>query len=295
MAGSIVDGGVAGNAPMRCFLTVSLATCRTRMIVERSTPASAAACAIVVSPRTSCSQISYFADGDRIFFARRCLGIEASFVLIVHPPQGVTKTLPMWSDPPPQTGHERSTNSRTRVTSVRSVQSAPRRLTPSGPPHEPSLGTHDATSWYASAGRRSGSSGVRQTVGESGTKLWAGSKTSEGSLDSGSAGRCGPLFTTIRRGRRDGDPDEGVFCSLTSSSAHRQQILTEFPRESSRCSALTLPAGRLRLAHGFGPRVSAVAGRWAAQDPRIRWAGVLPCPRYHPSREERSLAMWWHE
>lgn len=85
----------------------SLATCRTRMIVDRSTPAVAAAWAIVASPRTNCNQISYFADGDKTFFGRRFLGTEDSFVLITHPPEGVTKTVQMLLDPQPKTGHER--------------------------------------------------------------------------------------------------------------------------------------------------------------------------------------------
>ena len=42
---------------------------------------------------------------------RHLLGLEASFVLIAHPSTGVTKTVPMWSDPQPQTGHERWRNS----------------------------------------------------------------------------------------------------------------------------------------------------------------------------------------
>lgn len=65
----------------------------------------------MASPRTRRNQISYFADGDKIFLGRRAAGIGASFVLIVQPPKGVTKTLPMWSDPPAQPGHERSINS----------------------------------------------------------------------------------------------------------------------------------------------------------------------------------------
>lgn len=84
-----------------------MATCRTRMIVDRSTPEVVAAWAMVASPRTSCSQISYFADADRTFFGRRFLGTEDSFVLIAHPPTGVTKTVQMLLDPQPETGHKR--------------------------------------------------------------------------------------------------------------------------------------------------------------------------------------------
>ena len=47
------------------WIAPSLATVRIRMIVERSTPYRSAASAIVVSSRTSCSQISYFCNGVR--------------------------------------------------------------------------------------------------------------------------------------------------------------------------------------------------------------------------------------
>ncbi len=40
-------------------------------MVERSTAAAVAACAMVASPRTSCNQISYFIDGVKNVFARR--------------------------------------------------------------------------------------------------------------------------------------------------------------------------------------------------------------------------------
>jgi hypothetical protein len=42
-----------------------------RMIVERSTSKRSAASLMVVSWRTSCSQISYFCDGDKNRLARR--------------------------------------------------------------------------------------------------------------------------------------------------------------------------------------------------------------------------------
>src|SRR4051794_40246368 len=58
------DSASAASAP-------SLATCRIRSTVERSTWCTAAASAIVTSCRTSCSQISYFCDGLRNRFARR--------------------------------------------------------------------------------------------------------------------------------------------------------------------------------------------------------------------------------
>ncbi|MFC5040213.1 hypothetical protein [Ornithinimicrobium kibberense] len=102
--------GVPGREAASAVRAPSLATCRTRMIVDRSTPALVAACPIVASPRTSCNQISYFADADRTFFGRRFLGTEASLVLIAHPPTGVTKTVQMLLDPQPETGHERWSN-----------------------------------------------------------------------------------------------------------------------------------------------------------------------------------------
>src|SRR6478735_9876779 len=58
------DSANAANAP-------SLATCRIRTTVVRSTPADAAASAIVTSPRTNCKKISYFCVGVRNRFARR--------------------------------------------------------------------------------------------------------------------------------------------------------------------------------------------------------------------------------
>jgi hypothetical protein len=54
----------ASSAPWR-------ATSRIRMIVERSTSKRSAASLIVVSWRTSCSQISYFCDGDKNRLVRR--------------------------------------------------------------------------------------------------------------------------------------------------------------------------------------------------------------------------------
>ncbi|WP_243896593.1 hypothetical protein [Actinomyces bowdenii] len=69
------EAAKAVNAP-------SLATCRRRMIVDRSTSAWLAACEIVTSPRTSRSQISYLADGDSTFFGRRFLGTELPLLLI---------------------------------------------------------------------------------------------------------------------------------------------------------------------------------------------------------------------
>jgi hypothetical protein len=54
----------ASSAPWR-------ATSRMRMIVERSTSKRSAASLMVVSCRTSCSQISYFCDGDKNRLARR--------------------------------------------------------------------------------------------------------------------------------------------------------------------------------------------------------------------------------
>jgi len=59
-----------------------LATCRTFMIVDRSTPAAVAAAATVVSPRTSCNQISYFTDGGKNFFARRVGPVILSLIRV---------------------------------------------------------------------------------------------------------------------------------------------------------------------------------------------------------------------
>jgi len=78
------------------------------MIVERSTAAAAAACAMVASPRISCSQISYFIDGVRNFFARRLRDVigEDSSLLTTHSFR-VSQTGPVWSDQTAKVRHER--------------------------------------------------------------------------------------------------------------------------------------------------------------------------------------------
>src|ERR1035438_185356 len=58
------DEASASSAPC-------LATSRTRMIVERSTPARSAASRVVNSPRNNPIQISYFCEGDRNRLRRR--------------------------------------------------------------------------------------------------------------------------------------------------------------------------------------------------------------------------------
>ena len=58
------DSANAANAPC-------LATSRSRMMVERSTSHRSAASPMVVSPRRSCSQISYFCSGGKNRLARR--------------------------------------------------------------------------------------------------------------------------------------------------------------------------------------------------------------------------------
>ncbi len=45
---------------------------RSRLIVDRPTPAVSAAALTVVSPRTNCNQISHFTDGANNFFTRCC-------------------------------------------------------------------------------------------------------------------------------------------------------------------------------------------------------------------------------
>lgn len=57
----------------------TLPTWRNSMIVDRFTPAASAAPLIVVSPRTSCNQISCFTDGANNLFARRT-GLVSSAV-----------------------------------------------------------------------------------------------------------------------------------------------------------------------------------------------------------------------
>ncbi len=78
------------------------------MIVERSTAATDAACAMVASPRISCSQISYFIDGVKNFFVRRLRDVtdEDSFLLTTHSFR-VSQTVPVWSDQTAKVRHER--------------------------------------------------------------------------------------------------------------------------------------------------------------------------------------------
>lgn len=98
-----LDADSAARAP-------SLATWRSFMIVERSTPAASAAALIVVSPRTSCSQISYFTDGASNFFARRAgtsgLAGTSLFVEDMHTLSRVSQTPKVWSDQTPEMRHD---------------------------------------------------------------------------------------------------------------------------------------------------------------------------------------------
>src|SRR5215211_7348505 len=89
------DSASAASAP-------SLATVRSRMIVERSTPTRSAASLMVVSPRTSCSQISYFCDGDRNRLARRpSRSLPRSCSVMIRPSSSGQQPEQMLSDPNP--------------------------------------------------------------------------------------------------------------------------------------------------------------------------------------------------
>ena len=81
------------------------------MIVDRSTPAASAAALTVVSPRTSCSQISYFTDGARNFFTRRTgpnwAGPASLFIEVIDTHSRVSQTLTVWSDQTREVRHER--------------------------------------------------------------------------------------------------------------------------------------------------------------------------------------------
>jgi len=60
-----------GREAASAFSAPCRATWRSFMIVERSTPARSAASRVVISPRTSATQISYFCDGDKNRLRRR--------------------------------------------------------------------------------------------------------------------------------------------------------------------------------------------------------------------------------
>ena len=88
-----LDSASAASAP-------SLATVRSRMIVERSTPTRSAASVIVVSWRTSCSQISYFCDGVKNRLARRpSRSVPRSNSVMIRPSFSGQQPEPMLSDP----------------------------------------------------------------------------------------------------------------------------------------------------------------------------------------------------
>src|SRR5215217_3068453 len=90
-----LESASAASAP-------SLATVRSRMIVERSTPYRSAASAIVVSPRTSCSQISYFCNGVRNRLARRpSRSAPRSCSVMIRPSFSGQQPERMLSDPNP--------------------------------------------------------------------------------------------------------------------------------------------------------------------------------------------------
>src|SRR5512133_1566448 len=75
---------------------------RSRMIVERSTPYRSAASPTVVSPRTSCSQISYFCSGVRNRLARRpSRSVPRSCSVTIRPSSSGQQPERMLSDPNP--------------------------------------------------------------------------------------------------------------------------------------------------------------------------------------------------
>ena len=102
--------GVPGFEAASAASAPSLATCRSRMIVERSTPADSAAWLIVVSPRTNCRKISYFTDGANNFFARRDLtgrvATASLFTLVTDTHSRVSQTPTVWSDSNPEMRHD---------------------------------------------------------------------------------------------------------------------------------------------------------------------------------------------
>src|SRR4029453_246777 len=90
-----LDSDNAASAP-------SLATIRSRMIVERSPPNRSAASPTVVSPRTSCSQISYFCSGVRNRLARRPnRSLPRSCSVTIRPSSSGQQPERMLSDPNP--------------------------------------------------------------------------------------------------------------------------------------------------------------------------------------------------
>jgi hypothetical protein len=96
----------ADNADM----APSLATWRSFITVDRSTPATSAAWLIVVSPRTSWRKISYFTDGANNFFARRVdtAGTAGTplFALVMDTHSRVSQTPTVWSDQNPEMRHD---------------------------------------------------------------------------------------------------------------------------------------------------------------------------------------------
>ncbi len=98
------------STPTRPPSRPSLATWRSFMIVDRSTPAASAAWLIVVSPRTSWRKISYFTDGANNFFARR-VGVAGEdpaslFVEDIDTHSRVSRTPTVWSDSNPEMRHD---------------------------------------------------------------------------------------------------------------------------------------------------------------------------------------------
>src|ERR671913_1615332 len=90
-----LDSDSAWSAP-------SLATVRSRIIVERSTPNRSAASAIVVSPRTSCSHTSYFCNGVKNRLARRpSRSVPRSGSVMIRPSSSGQQPERMLSDPKP--------------------------------------------------------------------------------------------------------------------------------------------------------------------------------------------------
>lgn len=94
----------------KAAIAPSLATWRSFMIVERSTPAASAAALMVVSPRTSWRKISYFTDGANNFFARRVglagLAPASLFVEDIDTHSRVSQTPTVWSDSNPEMRHD---------------------------------------------------------------------------------------------------------------------------------------------------------------------------------------------
>ena len=70
-SGSTPLGRTPGRDAAKASSAPCLATSRSFITVERSTPARSAASLIVLSPRSSPSQISYFCDGDKNRLRRR--------------------------------------------------------------------------------------------------------------------------------------------------------------------------------------------------------------------------------